>query len=158
MRNKPNNETIVLITGASNGIGLATAERYAKEFYIVIATARSPENRPHLLTLAKNYQNVLVKTLDVTDSEENINVLIKTIGNIDILINNAGIGIVGVAESFSQDQIQRIINTNVFGVVNVTNAVLPGMRAQNNGIIVTISSIVGHFLICGNVFILVAKL
>lgn len=143
MRKKPNNETVVFITGASNGIGLVTAEQFAKEGYIVIATARSPENRPHLLALAKQYQNLSVINLDVTDSEENINTLINSISKIDILINNAGIGIVGVAESFSQAQIQRIIDTNVLGVVKVTNAILPSMRAQNSGMIITINSIVG---------------
>lgn len=143
MGKKPNHETVVFITGASNGIGLATAERFAKEGYIVIATARSPENRPNLLALAKQYPNVSVRKLDVTDSEENICALINSIGTIDILINNAGIGVVGVAESFSQAQIQRVIDTNVFGVVNVTNAVLPSMRKHNSGVIITISSIVG---------------
>jgi len=143
MRDQPNNETVVLITGASNGIGLATAERFAKEGYIVIATARSPEKRPYLLALAKQYNNLFIHKLDVTDSEENINALIKSIGKIDILINNAGKGVVGVAESFSIAQIQSIFDTNVLGVVKVTNAVLPMMRAQNSGRIITISSIVG---------------
>lgn len=143
MRTKPNNETVVLITGASNGIGLAAAERFATEGYIVIATARLPESRPNLLALAERYKNIFIRKLDVTDSEENINALIHSIGMIDILINNAGIGIVGVAESFSQKQIQRIIDTNVYGVVNVTNAVLLLMRKHNSGLIITISSIVG---------------
>lgn len=142
-RKKPNQETVVFITGSSNGIGLATAERFAREDYCVIATARAPEDSPKLLALAKQYSNLSVKKLDVTDSEENINSLINSIGKIDILINNAGIGIVGVAESFSQKQIQRIFDTNVLGVVKITNAVLPAMRARNSGKIITISSIVG---------------
>lgn len=143
MQKKPHNQTVVFITGASNGIGLATAERFAKDGYIVIATARSPENRPNLLALAKEYQNLSIKKLDVTDSEKNINALVQSIGKIDILINNAGIGIVGVAESFSLAQIQRIIDINILGVVKVTNAVLPIMRAHNSGLIITLSSIVG---------------
>lgn len=143
MRNKSKNETVVFITGASNGIGLAAAELFAKEGYIVIATARLPEKRPGLLALAKEYNNLSVHKLDVTDSEENINALIKSIGKIDILINNAGKGVVGVAESFSIAQIQDVFDTNVLGVVKVTNAVLPMMRAQNSGKIITISSIVG---------------
>ena len=143
MLNKPNNKIGVLITGASNGIGLATAKRFAKEGYRVIATARAPEHRPDLLTLAKQYPNVAIQKLDVTESEENIHALIDSLGEIDILINNAGIGIVGVAESFSPKQIQEIFNINVLGVVNVTNAVLPGMRARNSGKIITLSSIVG---------------
>jgi NADP-dependent 3-hydroxy acid dehydrogenase YdfG len=138
-----NHETTVFITGASNGIGLATAERFAKDGFKVIATARSPEKSPKLLALTKEYRNLLVKKLDVTDSEENILSLIQSIGRIDILINNAGIGIVGVAESFSVSQIQQIIDTNVLGVIKVTDAVLPIMREQNSGLIITISSIVG---------------
>lgn len=143
MQKKLNHEITLLITGASKGIGLATAERFAKEGFRVIATARSPENSPKLLALAKEYQNLLVKKLDVTDSEDNIYSLIQSLGSIDILINNAGLGIVGVAESFSVKQIEQIIATNVFGVVKVTNAILPRMRAQNSGLIITISSIVG---------------
>ena len=138
-----NHETVVFITGASNGIGLAASERLAKEGFTIIASARSPENSPKLLALAKEYQNLQVKKLDVTDSEENIDSLVKSINKIDILINNAGIGIVGVAESFSVSQIQQIIETNVLGVVKVTNSILPIMRAQNSGLIITISSIVG---------------
>lgn len=133
----------ILITGASNGIGLATTERCAQEGFNVIATARFPEKSLQLSKLASQYKNILIKKLDVTDSEENINELINSIGVIDILINNAGIGIVGVAESFSMKQIQRIIDTNVLGVVKVTNAVLPQMRKQNAGMIISISSIVG---------------
>lgn len=140
---KLDHETVVFITGASNGIGLATAERFAKEGCIVIATARSPENSLKLLTLAREHPNLLVKKLDVTDSEETIQSLVQSIGKIDILINNAGMGIVGVAESFSLSQIQQIIETNVLGVIKVTNAVLPIMRGQNSGLIITISSIVG---------------
>lgn len=137
------NKPVVFITGASNGIGLAVAERLAKEGFIVIATARAPENSPKLLALAEEYQNLLVKKLDVTDREENIQSLVRSISKIDILINNAGIGIVGVAESFSVTQIHQIIETNVLGVVKVTNSVLPIMRTQNSGLIITISSIVG---------------
>lgn len=140
---KAANQSTVLITGASNGIGLASAERLAKEGYQVIATARTPDKAHRLLAIAKQYQNLTVKQLDVTDSEEKINKLINSIGKIDVLINNAGLGIVGVAESFSIDQIQRILSTNVLGVVKVTNAVLPHLRAQNSGAIITISSIVG---------------
>lgn len=138
-----NNETTVLVTGSSNGIGLATVERLAKEGFLVIATARSPETSSRLLELAKQYKNISIKKLDVTASEETIHTLVKSIGKVDILINNAGIGIVGVAESFSTQQIQRIFNTNVLGVVKVTNAVLTLMRAQNSGKIINISSIVG---------------
>lgn len=133
----------VFITGASNGIGLATTERLAQSDYHVIATARSPATSSNLLELAKQYPNIFIQKLDVTDTEENIIALVSSIDKIDILINNAGIGIVGVAESFSLTQIQHIINTNILGVVKVTNAVLSGMRVRNSGKVITISSIVG---------------
>ncbi|MGQ3887939.1 SDR family NAD(P)-dependent oxidoreductase [Legionella sp. CNM-1927-20] len=68
---------------------------------------------------------------------------IKNLPPIDILINNAGIGSIGAAESFTSEQIMHVIQTNVMGVVNVTNAVLPSMRAQKSGIILTVSSLVG---------------
>lgn len=136
-------KSVILITGASKGIGLAITERLAKEGYHIIGTARYPEKSFPLLALAEQYSNISIQKLDVTDNEEHINSLIDSIGKIDILINNAGLGIVGVAESFSQSQIQHIIDTNVLGVVKVTNAVLPGMRNRNAGKIITISSIVG---------------
>jgi NADP-dependent 3-hydroxy acid dehydrogenase YdfG len=143
MSRKPISETIVLITGASNGIGLATVSRLAELGYKVIATARAPEKNPEFLALAHTYENLHIKTLDVTDPEEKINELIDSIGDIDILINNAGIGLVGVAESFSYEQITQLLETNVIGVIKVTNAVLPGMRERNAGRIITLSSIVG---------------
>jgi NADP-dependent 3-hydroxy acid dehydrogenase YdfG len=143
MPRKAIEDTVVLITGTSKGIGLATAERLAAEGYRVIASARTPEESADLEKLATQYKNLTVLKLDVTDSEEKISGIITALGPIDILINNAGLGIVGVAESFSLAQIQRIIDTNVLGVVKVTNAVLPAMRVQNSGLIITISSIVG---------------
>src|SRR5262249_36847399 len=79
----------------------------------------------------------------VTDTEANINSLIDSLGPIDILINNAGVGLIGAAESCSLEQIQRVFDVNLLGVVKVTNAVLPGMRNRNTGSIITISSIVG---------------
>lgn len=95
------------------------------------------------MALAKQFPNLSIQKLDVTDSEENINALISSIGKIDILINNAGLGIFGVAESLSPKQIQHIFDTNVLGVVEVTDAVLPVMRARNSGLIISISSVVG---------------
>lgn len=140
---KNRSETVALVTGASKGIGLAVTERLAKEGYVVIATARSPEKSHNLSALAKQYRNIVIKKLDVTDSEEKINAIINSFGEVHILINNAAIGTVGVAESFSERQIRKIFDTNVLGVVNVTNAVLPGMRKRNEGLIITLSSIVG---------------
>ena len=145
---KPINEMVVLITGGAQGIGLHTALNLAKQGYKVVVTSRSID-RPELLALKKQYLNtVFLKKLDVANDNQNsitalINEVTHTIGPIDILINNAGIGIVGAAESLTEEQIKLIFDTNVMGVVKVTNAVLSSMRERNTGMIVTISSIVG---------------
>lgn len=143
MFKKVNRDTVVLITGASKGIGLETARKLAQEGFTVIATARLPKTSPKLLALGEQYPNICIKQLDVTDSEKHIHAVVQSVGRVDILINNAGMGIVGVAESFSVSQIKKIFETNVLGVVKVTNAVLPLMRKENSGLILTISSIVG---------------
>jgi pyrroline-5-carboxylate reductase len=135
---------VVLITGASQGIGYFTAERLAqKGGYQVIATARDLEKDSQLSKLAQTYPNVFLRKLDVTDSEQNIKQCIDNIGRIDILINNAGIGLAGCVESCSIEQMQKLLDTNVLGVMKVIQAVLPGMRTNNCGLILTISSIVG---------------
>lgn len=145
---KPINETVVFITGGAQGIGLHTALHLAKQGYKVVVTSRSID-RHELLVLKKQYpNNVFLKQLDVAKDSQNsvtalINEVTHTIGPIDILINNAGIGIVGAAESLAEEQIKLIFDTNVMGVVKVTNAVLHSMRERNAGMIITISSIVG---------------
>ena len=142
MLKKAISETRVLITGASNGIGLATTKRLAALGYQVFATYRSIERSGQLLALDTDMQNVHAIQLDVTDEEAVIAEKISHLG-IDILINNAGIGLVGVAESFSIEQIEKVIEVNLIGAIKVTDAVLPGMRARDSGKIITISSIVG---------------
>jgi short-subunit dehydrogenase len=137
------NKKRVLITGASKGIGLAAAERLAKEGYIVYATVRDPSNARDLQTLATKYPNLYITQLDVTDSEENIKSIVNKMGVIDILINNAGIGLYGPVETATDKENRRVFDTNVFGLLKVTNAVLPGMRKRNSGRIVTLSSVVG---------------
>lgn len=137
------NKKRVLITGASKGIGLAAAERLAKEGYIVYATARDPSKARDLQTLATKYPNLYITQLDVTDSEENIKSIVNKMGVIDILINNAGIGLYGPVETATDEENRRVFDTNVFGLLKVTNAVLPGMRKRNSGRIINLSSVVG---------------
>jgi NAD(P)-dependent dehydrogenase (short-subunit alcohol dehydrogenase family) len=132
----------ILITGASSGIGAATAQLFLSKGWNVIATMRRPEKE----TAIVRYDQALVTRLDVQDlaSIENaVNEGIQKFGKIDVLVNNAGYGAYGTLESFSRAQIIRQFNTNVIGLLDVTRALLPHFRSNKNGIIINISSIGG---------------
>jgi len=132
----------ILITGASSGIGAATAQLFISKDWNVIATMRNPDKE----TAIVNSDQVLVTRLDVQDltSIENaVSQGIAKFGKIDVLLNNAGYGAYGILESFSREQIIRQFNTNVIGLLDVTRAVLPHFRRNGNGIIINISSIGG---------------
>lgn len=133
----------VLITGASTGIGRATAERFHREGWNVAATMRSPQDGTELSQLP----NVHVTRLDVTD-QETITTAVAEVserfGSIDALINNAGFGAYGPLEITSTETIRRQFDTNVIGLLEVTQAVIPLMRNQGDGVIVNISSVGGR--------------
>ena len=132
----------ILITGASSGIGKATAQHFHNAGWNVIATMRSPDKEEDLAKL----DNVLVARLDVTDPasiETAVTDGIARFGAIDALVNNAGYGAYGPLEAFPMDRIERQFNTNVIGLLAVTKALLPHFRARKNGVIVNISSVGG---------------
>jgi NAD(P)-dependent dehydrogenase (short-subunit alcohol dehydrogenase family) len=131
----------ILITGASSGIGAATAQLFLSKGWNVIATMRNPEMETDL-----NSQRALITRLDVLDLasiESAVNQGIEKFGRIDVLVNNAGYGAYGILESFSREQIIRQFNTNVIGLLDVTKAVLPHFRGNKSGIIINISSMGG---------------
>jgi NAD(P)-dependent dehydrogenase (short-subunit alcohol dehydrogenase family) len=147
----------VLITGASIGIGRATAEFFHAHGWNVAATMRNPEAGRDLVAL----ENVLVTKLDVND-EASINAAVdKTVerfGSIDVLVNNAGYGVYGILEATSMDDLRRQFETNVLGLLATTKAVLPGFRKQRSGVIINISSVAGRLALptgapyCGTKF------
>ncbi len=133
----------ILITGASTGIGYATARLFQHRGWNVVATMRSPEKAGALAAL----ENVCCLRLDVTDSEsiqQAIAQALQQFGSIDVLVNNAGYGLIGAFEACSIEQIERQFGTNVFGLMAVTRALLPHFREQRSGIIMNVSSIGGH--------------
>lgn len=135
------NQTI-FITGASSGIGKETAKLFQSKGWNVVATMRNPEKETELNQL----DNVLVTKLDVLDNDTIQSALhsgLQKFGTIDVLLNNAGYGAYGPLESFSREQIARQFNTNVIGLLEVTQAILPHFRKNQNGIIINISSIGG---------------
>lgn len=133
----------ILITGAASGIGKATAELFSQNGWNVAATMRNIENAPQF----ENLKNINCYAMDVTDVhaiDKCIKQIIQEFGRIDVLVNNAGIYETGPLEAISSDKIDHLIQTNVYGVVNVTKAVLPHFRKNNSGIIVNVSSIAGR--------------
>lgn len=133
----------IVITGASSGIGKATAELFSRNGWIVAATMRDIEKASQF----KNLSNVNCYLMDVTHVEsvdKCIGQIIQEFGRIDVLLNNAGIYETGPFESTSSEDIERLIQTNIRGVVNVTKAVLPHLRQNKDGMIVNVSSIAGR--------------
>lgn len=132
----------ILITGSSTGIGRASAIKFQSEGWNVIATMRTPEKEEELI----NLENVLVNKLDVQDLDSintSITQGIEKFGKIDVVLNNAGYGLMGTFESASRESIKRQFDVNVFGLFDVTKAVLPHFRANKSGLYINISSIGG---------------
>ena len=133
----------ILITGASSGIGEATAKHFHANGWNVVATMRTPDNAGELA----NLENVHVARLDVTDPVSitaAVDAGIGRFGKIDALLNNAGYGAYGALEAFTMERIRRQFDTNVIGLMEVTKAVLPHMRENRAGTIINISSIGGQ--------------
>ena len=134
----------VLITGASSGLGKTTAKYFAGNGWNVVATMRSPDREKDLAGLS----DVLVIRLDVQD-RDSINTAIEAgiarFGKIDVLVNNAGFGLFGVFEAISPEKVREQFDVNVFGVMNVTRAILPHFRKNKSGRILNISSGAGIY-------------
>jgi NAD(P)-dependent dehydrogenase (short-subunit alcohol dehydrogenase family) len=132
------------ITGASSGLGRTLAEQVLASGDRVVATARNVAALEDLT--GPGPDDVIRLPLDVTDPEQvraTVAEAVQRAGAIDVLVNNAGHGLIGALEELSDEQIQRILGTNVFGVLRVTRAVLPHMRARRRGHIVQMSSVGG---------------
>ncbi len=140
----------VLISGCSTGIGRATAERLARSGWTVYATARRPET---IKDLADAGARVLA--LDVTDEASMrgaVDTVTEEAGGVSVLVNNAGYGLQGPAEETPMDEVRHQFETNVFGLVRLTQLALPAMRAQRWGRIVNISSMGGRMTLPGGGF------
>lgn len=133
----------ILITGASSGIGKATAIHFQQKGWNVIATMRTPEKETELNKLP-NIQLERLDVLDVESINKAINNGISSFGKIDAIVNNAGYGAYGPLESFPRENIIKQFNTNVIGLMDVTKAIIPHFRANKDGVIVNISSIGGQ--------------
>jgi NAD(P)-dependent dehydrogenase (short-subunit alcohol dehydrogenase family) len=128
----------IFITGASSGMGKATAKLFQSNGWNVIATMRNPDKETELNQL----DNVTVLPLDVTSLEQITSAVEKatSIDAIDVVFNNAGYGLMGALEAISDEQILKEINTNLLGVIRVTQAFIPHFRAKKNGLFISTTS------------------
>ena len=139
--------SIILITGASSGFGKLTALAFARRGDTVYATMRDSE-KGYRLEDAASAENLHINllVLDVTDTDT-IHAAVKNVlaaqDRIDVLVNNAGIHIPGALEDMPETDLHRVMDTNFFGVINMTRAVLPAMRKQKSGRIIMMSSVGG---------------
>ncbi|WP_096701481.1 SDR family oxidoreductase [Magnetospirillum sp. 15-1] len=140
------NENLVwFITGCSSGFGRNLSETALSRGDRVVVTARNPDT---VVELGKRYPDqALIVSLDVTNPDqtrEAVSLALASFGRIDVLVNNAGLGLQGPAENAERNQIRRLFETNLFGLMDLTRTVLPTLRAQGRGHIVNLSSVAGR--------------
>lgn len=139
---------VVLITGCSSGIGYETALMLARNGFHTFATMRNTKKSDSLEEIIKKERlDLNIRELDVNDDtsiENTINCIKREANRIDVLINNAGYGLVGFFEDLTLDEIRNQFETNFFGVLNITKKIIPIMRLQKSGIIINVSSGAGQ--------------
>jgi len=124
----------VLITGCSSGFGLETARHFLDQGWQVVATMRTPRD-----DLLPRSERLRVLPLDVTDAAS-IRYCVDAAGPVDVLVNNAGIGLLGALEGIPMTQVREIFEANTFGTMAMTQAVLPQMRQRRSGVVINITS------------------
>ena len=138
---------VVLVTGATSGMGKETALLLAKQGYQVFAGSRSDEKSQALLSAAQalgvNLTPIILDVCDTHSVERAIATISQQAGGVDILVNNAGYGLLATVEDGSDDEFTKQFDVNVFGVFRLCRAVLPYMREQGQGVIVNVSSFLG---------------
>jgi len=130
---------VVLITGGSSGIGKSIGEFLHQKGFVVYGTSRNPEN-----VLNSVFPLVALDVRNVESIQNAVHKIIATSGRLDIVINNAGVGITGPLEEIPTEEIRNNFETNFFGPIEVMKAALPQMRKQNSGLIINITSIAGY--------------
>lgn len=130
---------VVLITGGSSGIGKSIGIYLQQKGFVVYGTSRNPDlNKDSVFPLIK------LDVRDVASIKEAVDYIITTSGKIDVVINNAGVGITGPLEEIPSEEIKNNFETNLFGPIEVMKAVLPQMRLQKSGLIINVTSIAGY--------------
>ncbi len=145
------NDAVVIVTGASSGIGAATAKEFARHgAQVVLAARRADELAAQASTITGEGHRALAIPTDITDEAQVMRLVEQTIeqfGRVDVLINNAGIGQMKPLYKLSTAYINRSLDTNLRGAILATHAVLPGMLERRRGTIISVASVAGHIAI-----------
>jgi NAD(P)-dependent dehydrogenase (short-subunit alcohol dehydrogenase family) len=140
----------VFITGAGGGFGLLTVQQLIRDGHKVVGTVREMSGRNKAKTTDLEKLGSKVVEMDVTD-EASVDSAIKKarelMGPIDVLINNAGVGVLGLTEAFTTADVKKVFDVNVFGVHRVMRAVLPDMRKRSKGLVINVSSLLGRMTV-----------
>src|SRR4051794_5257597 len=134
---------VLLVTGAGRGMGVDIAKAALAAGYAVVATGRNPERVKKAVGTADDLLTVRLDVTDPASAQAAVQAAVDKFGRIDVLVNNAGNFIAGFFEEITPEDFRAQVETNLFGPLNVTRAVLPVMRAQRSGLVVTVSSTAG---------------
>ena len=137
----------ILITGASSGFGKLTTLTLLKNGQIVVASMRGVEGKNKSIAEELKTAGAHIVEIDVTHDSSvhrGVEKTIEVVGDIDVVVNNAGIGVIGLQETFTPKDWQKLFDINVFGVQRVNRAILPHMRSRNTGLLIHISSVLGR--------------
>lgn len=140
----------ILITGANSGFGLLTTKLLLQQGHHVVASMRDPNHRNAKTAHEIKQLGGMVVDIDVTNEESvttGITEAIKLAGHLDVLVNNAGVGVLGLQEAFTTDDIKSVFEINVFGLNRMIRAVLPHFHQRHSGLILNVSSILGRMTI-----------
>ena len=136
-----------MVTGSSGGFGGLTVHALLKQGHKVVATMRNVEGKNKDAAAALKEAGAHVVEIDVTD-ENSVNTglakAIELLGTLDVVVNNAGVGVIGMQEHFTAEDFQKVFNVNVFGVQRINRAALPHMRKNQSGLIIYVSSLLGR--------------
>lgn len=142
------NGQVVLITGAASGIGRATAQRFKQAGYTVYATARKQEAVQALRQ--QGFESVMLDVTDDASMQSAVDHIVQRHGAVDVLVNNAGYSLPGPVEELSLDDVRYVFETNVFGMMRMSQLVLPAMRRKGMGRIINVGSVGGLFTAAGS--------
>src|SRR3954452_13936059 len=134
---------VFFITGAGRGLGVDLAKAALAAGHAVVATGRTPERVAQAVGAGEDLLVVKLDITDLADTDAAVRAAVERFGRIDVLVHNAGIFVAGFFEEISPEQFRRQLETNLFGPMNLTRAVLPVMRRQRSGLVVTFSSTAG---------------